>query len=75
MTEQKILEPAQSEWELPTIFARKKDETLPFCALYTKLKALANRDWYSTSHIDKFIDVLGGHRYSLYRLITVDSSK
>ena len=59
MIEANVIEPAQSEWASPIVFAPKKDGTLRFCVDYRKLNAATIADTYPLPRIDDCLDSLG----------------
>ena len=59
MIEADVIEPAQSEWASPIVFAPKKDGTLRFCVDYRKLNAAIIADTYPLPRIDDCLDSLG----------------
>ena len=54
-----VIEPAQSEWAAPVLFAPKKDGKLRFCIDYRKLNGMTVRDSYPLPRMDECIDSLG----------------
>ena len=54
-----VIEPAQSEWASPILFAPKADGTLRFCVDYRRLNAMTLRDTYPIPRMDECIDSLG----------------
>ena len=54
-----VIEPAQSEWAAPIVFAPKKDGALRFCVDYRRLNAITVRDSYPIPRMDECMDSLG----------------
>lgn len=54
-----FIERAQSKWDSPILFVRKKDESNHFCVKYGTLDALTIRDSYLIPPMDKYFDWLG----------------
>ena len=54
-----FIEPAQSKWAAPVLFAPKKDGKLRFCVDYRKLNTMTVRDSYPLSRMNDCIDSLG----------------
>ena len=54
-----VIEPAQSEWAAPVLFAPKKDGRLRFCIDYRKLNEMTVKDSYPLPRMDECIDSLG----------------
>jgi len=59
MLAQKVIEPANSEWASPVVFAPKKDGSLRFCVDYRRLNELTPRDAYPIPRMDECLDSLG----------------
>lgn len=59
MLEQKVIEPAQTEWAAPRILATKKDGIIRFYVDNRRLDALTARDSYRIPRMDECIDLLG----------------
>ena len=59
MLRQGVIEPTQSPWASPVVFAPKKDGTLRFCVDYRRLNTMTIRDHYPIPKIDDCIDSLG----------------
>lgn len=58
MLEMDVIEPDQTEWAWPIIFALKTDGTFQLCADYRKFNAGTGRDSYPTPRVDTCIDSL-----------------
>ena len=54
-----VIEPSQSEWAAPVLFAPKKDGKLRFCIDYRRLNSMTIRDSYPLPRMDDCIDSLG----------------
>ena len=54
-----VIEPSNSEWAAPVLFAPKKDGKLRFCIDYRKLNAMTVKDSYPLPRMDECIDTLG----------------
>ena len=54
-----VIEPAQSEWASPVVFAPKADGTLRFCVDYRRLNLATMKDSYPIPRMDECIDSLG----------------
>ena len=54
-----VIEPAQSEWASPVVFAPKGDGTLRFCVDYRRLNEATLKDSYPIPKMDECIDSLG----------------
>ena len=54
-----VIEPAQSEWASPVVFAPKADGTLRFCVDYRRLNFATVKDSYPIPRMDECIDSLG----------------
>ena len=54
-----VIEPANSEWAAPIVFAPKKCGALRFCIDYRRLNAVTLRDSYPIPRMDECIDSLG----------------
>jgi len=54
-----VIEPAQTEWASPIVFAPKKDGAMRFCVDYRRLNAMTLRDSYPIPRMDECIDSLG----------------
>ena len=54
-----VIEPAQSEWASPVVFAPKADGTLRFCVDYRRLNQATMKDSYPIPRMDECIDSLG----------------
>lgn len=54
-----VIEPAQTEWASPIVFAPKKDGSLRFSVEYRKLNTVNVRDSYPIPRMDECIDSLG----------------
>lgn len=54
-----LIEPTQSAWASPLVFAQKSDYSLRFYVDYRKLKAVPVRYMYLLPRIYEFIDILG----------------
>jgi hypothetical protein len=54
-----VIEPAQSEWASPVVFAPKADGTLRFCVDYRRLNLATVKDSYPIPRMDECIDSLG----------------
>lgn len=59
MFNENMIEPAQTEWDSPIVFASKKDDTFCFCVDSLKSNVVAKRDSYQKPQTDKCIDSLG----------------
>jgi transposase InsO family protein len=57
-----VIEPAQSEWASPVVFAPKADGTLRFCVDYRRLNLATIKDSYPIPRMDECIDSLGEAR-------------
>lgn len=53
-----IIEPAQTEWASPIVFAPKEDGTLRFCVDYRKLNAVTKRDSSPIPRMEECIESL-----------------
>ena len=54
-----VIEPSNSEWAAPVLFAPKKDGKLRFCIDYRKLNTMTVKDSYPLPRMDECIDTLG----------------
>lgn len=54
-----VIEPFQTEWPSPIVFAAREDDTLRICVDYRKLDAVTKRDSYQIPRKDDCIDSLG----------------
>ena len=54
-----VIEPSNSEWAAPVLFAPKKDGKLRFCIDYRRLNAMTVKDSYPLPRMDECIDTLG----------------
>ena len=59
MLDQRVIEPANSPWGSPVVFAPKKDGTSRFCVDFRRLNAVTIRDSYPLPRMDECIDSLG----------------
>ena len=59
MLDQKVIEPAQSEWASPVVIAPKKDGSLRFCVDHRKLNDLTVKDSYPLRRMDECLNTLG----------------
>ena len=57
-----VIEPSNSEWAAPVLFAPKKDGRLRFCIDYRKLNTMTIKDSYPLPRMDECIDTLGDAR-------------
>ena len=57
-----VIEPSNSEWAAPVLFAPKKDDRLRFCIDYRKLNTMTIKDSYPLPRMDECIDSLGDAR-------------
>lgn len=56
MLEMKVINPAETEWVVPFVFASKKDGSFRLCLDYGKLQALKKSDLYLIHGMDEYID-------------------
>ena len=54
-----VIEPSNSPWAAPTVFAPKKDGSLRFCVDYRRLNDVTVRDSYPIPRMDECLDSLG----------------
>ena len=54
-----VIEPSNSEWASPVLFAPKKDGRIRFCIDYRRLNTLTVKDSYPLPRMDECIDSLG----------------
>ena len=59
MLDLKVIEPSNSEWAAPIVFAPKKDGSLRLCIDYRRLNAATIRNSYPIPRIHECIDSLG----------------
>lgn len=59
MFEDNIIEPAQTGWASPIVFAPEKDGTIQFCVNYRELNTAEKRNSYPTIQMNERIDSLG----------------
>ena len=57
-----VIEPSNSEWASPVLFAPKKDGRLRFCIDYRRLNTMTVKDSYPLPRMDECIDTLGDAR-------------
>lgn len=58
MMERLVIEPTQTEWAVPILFAPKKNGTLQFCGNYRRLNAVTKRDSRPIPRVDEWFDSL-----------------
>jgi hypothetical protein len=56
------IHPSSSPWGCPTLFVKKKDQSLRLCVDYQPLNTVAIKNKYPLSHIDILFDQLAGVR-------------
>lgn len=52
------IEPTQSDWASPSVFAQEMDELIRFSIEYRKLNAVTVKDTYQISRMEKCLDLL-----------------
>ena len=57
-----FIRPSTSPWGAPTLFAKKKDNTLRLCIDYKQLNRVTIKNWYPLPRIDELLDQLRGAR-------------
>ena len=74
-----VIEPSNSEWAAPVLFAPKKDGRLRFCIDYRRLNTITVKDSYPIPRMDECIDSLGDAKvfttldaYSGYWQVAID---
>lgn len=55
MLELKVVQPAETEWDVPIRFVLKREGLLWFCVDYRKSNAVTDRHAYPTARMDEFI--------------------
>lgn len=58
-----IIESSTSEWNVPIVLVKKKDQSLRLCVDYRKFNQISEGDAYPMPRIDELIDRVGGATY------------
>jgi hypothetical protein len=58
LSDKGLIRPSTSEWGCPTLFVKKKDQSLQMCVDYRPLNAVTIKNKYPLPHIDILFDHL-----------------